>query len=91
MSPPKPLVHVDLLTLLKIGEGYCFHGDFINGWFEDAGKTLLQAKGQSFMRIDGAHGNGKQFSKCKAKDADPSNGTNDYHKSLEMMKEHHQK
>jgi hypothetical protein len=46
---------------------------------------MLQAKGQSFMRIDGAHGNGKQYSKCKAKDADPSNGTSDYHKSLEMM------
>jgi len=37
------------------------------------------------MRIDGAHGTGKQWSKCKAKDADPSNGTNDFHKSLEMM------
>jgi hypothetical protein len=37
------------------------------------------------MRIDGAHGNGKQFSKCKPKDLDPENGTDDYHKSLEMM------
>ena len=46
---------------------------------------MLKAKGQSFMRIDGSHGNGKQFSNCKAKDADPENGTNDYHKSLEMM------
>ena len=28
-----------MLTLTfggKIGDGYCFHGDFINGWFEDA-------------------------------------------------------
>ncbi|KAK3377425.1 hypothetical protein B0H63DRAFT_398397 [Podospora didyma] len=73
----------------SIGDGYCFHGDFVNGWFEDAQKNLLKAKGQGFMRIDGAHGNGKQFSKCKAVDRDPSNGTNDYHKSLEMMKMAH--
>ena len=46
----------------------------------------MKATGQSFMRIDGAKGTGKgQYAKCKAKDADPSNGTNDYHKSLEMM------
>ena len=46
---------------------------------------MLKAKGQSFMRIDGAHGNGKQWSKCKAKDQDPEHGTSDYKKSLEMM------
>ena len=46
---------------------------------------MLKAKGQSFMRIDGAHGNGKQYSSCKAKDRYPSNGTDDYKKSVEMM------
>jgi len=61
------------------------HGDFVNGWFEDAAKNMLKAKGQSFMRIDGEHGLGKQFSKCKAKDADPDNGTNDYLTSVKMM------
>lgn len=71
-----------------MGVGYCFHGDFINGWYEDAAKEMLKAKGQSFLRIDGAHGNGKTYSKCKAKDQDPSNGTSDYHKSLEMMGQH---
>ncbi|KAK3398353.1 hypothetical protein B0T20DRAFT_479119 [Sordaria brevicollis] len=75
----------------EIGDGYCFHGDFINGWFEDAAKNMLKAKGQTFMRIDGAHGNGKQYSKCKARDADPENGTSDYHKSLEMMHGGHMK
>ncbi|KAF2688277.1 hypothetical protein K458DRAFT_330550 [Lentithecium fluviatile CBS 122367] len=71
----------------EIGDGYCFHGDFINGWFDDAQANLMKAKGQSFMRIDGAHGNGKQpFGKaCKTKDRDPSGGTSDYWKSLEMM------
>lgn len=75
----------------KIGEGYCFHGDFINGWFEDAAKAMLKAKGQGFMRIDGAHGNGKVpfgSTGCKTRDRDPDNGTNDYHKSLEMMLHH---
>lgn len=46
---------------------------------------MLKAKGQTFMRIDGEHGNGNQYSSCKAKDQDPNNGTNDYKKSLEMM------
>lgn len=78
----------DPLPRPKVGDGYCFHGDFINGWFDDAAKTMLQAKGQSFMRIDGAHGNGKQYSKCKAKDADPDHGTSDYLKSLDMMSAH---
>ncbi|KAH7631087.1 hypothetical protein B0T09DRAFT_382974 [Sordaria sp. MPI-SDFR-AT-0083] len=75
----------------EIGDGYCFHGDFINGWFEDAAKNMLKAKGQTFMRIDGAHGNGKQYSKCKARDADLENGTSDYLKSLEMMHGHMKK
>jgi hypothetical protein len=61
------------------------HGDFINGWYEDAALNMLKAKGQTFMRIDGAHGTGKQYSSCKAVDRDPTNGTNDYKKSLEMM------
>ncbi|KAF2004360.1 hypothetical protein P154DRAFT_426617 [Amniculicola lignicola CBS 123094] len=70
----------------SLGEGYCFHGDFINGWFDDAQANLLKAKGQSFMRIDGAKGSGKiPFNKnCKPMDKD-GGGTSDYHKSLEMM------
>ncbi len=69
----------------QIGDGYCFHGDFINGWYEDAAKNMLKATGQTFLRIDGAHGMGKQYSSCAPKDADPGNGTSDYLKSLEMM------
>lgn len=52
-----------------IDEGYCFHDDFINGWYDDAAKAMLKAKGQSFLRIDGAHGNGKTYSECKAKES----------------------
>ncbi|KAK0627385.1 hypothetical protein B0T14DRAFT_493489 [Immersiella caudata] len=75
----------------EIGVGYCFHGDFINGWYDDANKELLKAKGQTFMEINGAHGRGKgQYPKhCKPQDRDPDNGTNDYHKSLEMMGKAH--
>ncbi|KAF1980257.1 hypothetical protein BU23DRAFT_625423 [Bimuria novae-zelandiae CBS 107.79] len=71
----------------EIGDGYCFHGDFINGWYEDAAQNMLKAKGQSFMAIDGAHGKGKvPFNQnCVPKDRDPQGGTSDYHKSLEMM------
>ena len=75
-----------LLTLSKLGDGYCFHGDFINGWFDDAAKNMLKAKGQSFLRIDGSHGSGKQYSSCKAKDSDPGNGTSDFKESLQMMR-----
>ncbi|KEZ40795.1 hypothetical protein SAPIO_CDS8031 [Scedosporium apiospermum] len=70
----------------EVGEGYCFHGDFINGWFDDAAQNLMKAKDRrQWMRIDGAKGQGKAGSQCKAKDADPENGTSDYKKSLDMM------
>lgn len=26
----------------QIGDGYCLHGDFINGWYEDAAKNMLE-------------------------------------------------
>jgi hypothetical protein len=79
-------MHTKFQSKQQIGDGYCLHGDFINGWYEDAAKNMLKAKGQTFMRIDGAHGNGKQYSSCKPKDADPNHGTSDYLTSLEMMK-----
>ncbi|KAK3364559.1 hypothetical protein B0T25DRAFT_563570 [Lasiosphaeria hispida] len=57
-----------------IGEGACLHGDFINGWFDDAQTNLLKATDRrKWMRIDGARGEGKAGSVCQAKDADPSN------------------
>ncbi len=69
-----------------VGEAYCFHGDFINGWFDDAAKNMLAAKStRDFMRIDGARGQGKAGSSCKSRDADPGNGTSDYLTSVQMM------
>lgn len=74
----------------QIGEGYCLHGDFINGWFDDAAQNMLKAtSGRQWMRVDGAKGQGKAGASCQAKDADPSGGTSDYIKSVEMMKMDH--
>ena len=71
---------------MQIGDGYCLHGDFINGWFPDAANNMLKATSrQQWMRIDGARGQGKAGSSCTAKDADPSNGTSDYGESVKMM------
>ena len=40
---------------------------------------------RTWMRVDGARGNGKVGAKCTPKDADPSNGTDEYKRSVEMM------
>ncbi len=70
----------------EIGDGYCFHGDFVNGWFDDAAKNMLAAKStRDFMRIDGAKGTGKSGSACRTKDSDPGMGTSDYLTSVKMM------
>ncbi|KAK4222212.1 hypothetical protein QBC38DRAFT_519569 [Podospora fimiseda] len=71
----------------NIGEGYCFHGDFINGWFDDAQKNLLKATSRNtWVRVDGARGQGKAGNGgCQTRDGDPNGGTSDYLKSLGMM------
>lgn len=71
-----------------IGDGYCMHGDFINGWFTDAAQNMLKADDygkQKFQRIDGEHGTIPKKSECTPEDADPTNGTSDYQTSLEMI------
>ncbi|KAK3321287.1 hypothetical protein B0T19DRAFT_451048 [Cercophora scortea] len=81
-SGPPPLK----LACGEIGEGYCLHGDFINGWYDDAQQNLLKATDRrNWMRIDGAHGQGKAGSSCKPKDRDPTGGTSDYLTSVKMM------
>ncbi|KAK4165527.1 hypothetical protein QBC43DRAFT_299375 [Cladorrhinum sp. PSN259] len=70
----------------KVGEGYCFHGDFINGWLDEALGNLMKAKDKkNWQRIDGPRGNGDLGGTCQPKDADPNGGTSDYLKSVEMM------
>ncbi|KAL3453536.1 hypothetical protein BJX65DRAFT_302437 [Aspergillus insuetus] len=70
------------------GDGYCFHGDFINGWFEDAAENMLVNGGGGYddgQFIAGEHGNSAVEASCTAVDRDPEGGTSDYYTSLEMM------
>lgn len=70
------------------GNGYCFHGDFINGWYEDAAENMLASGGGGYedgQFISGEHGSAAADSDCTPTDQDPENGTSDYSTSLEMM------
>ncbi|KNB19429.1 hypothetical protein FOXG_16780 [Fusarium oxysporum f. sp. lycopersici 4287] len=70
------------------GNGYCFHGDFINGWYEDSAENMLASGGGGYedgQFISGEHGSAAADSGCTPTDQDPDNGTSDYYTSLEMM------
>ncbi|KAJ0426199.1 hypothetical protein BJY00DRAFT_307696 [Aspergillus carlsbadensis] len=72
------------------GDGYCFHGDFINGWFEDAAENMLVNGGGGFddgQFIAGEHGDSPLEASCTAVDRDPQGGTSDYYTSLEMIED----
>ncbi|KNG87275.1 hypothetical protein ANOM_004951 [Aspergillus nomiae NRRL 13137] len=69
------------------GDGYCFHGDFINGWFQDATENMLITGGGGYddgQFVAGSHGSSAVEATCTPTDQDPENGTNDYEISLEM-------
>ncbi|KAF5487358.1 hypothetical protein CGCS363_v012927 [Colletotrichum siamense] len=74
---------------LACGPSHCFHGDFINGWLEEAAQTMVTAltEKRKWQAVDGPNGKAKAGSKCKDKatDADPNNGTNDYAESVKQM------
>ena len=60
------------------GNGYCFHGDFINGWYEDAAESMLTSGGGAYedgQFISGEHGSAAADSGCTPTDQDPDNGT----------------
>lgn len=70
----------------EIGEGYCFHGDFINGWLDEAQQNLMRATDKRvWQRVDGPRGKGDAGGLCQPKDADPNGGTSDYMESVSMM------
>lgn len=75
------------LSCGEIGDGYCMHGDFINGWFEDAAQNMLKdmPNPRDFFEVNGAHGTGATKADCVPADADPDNGTSDYKESVQMM------
>lgn len=68
---------------LACGPAWCSHGDFINGWTEEAAKNMLATtmEKQKFSYAGGS----LQKQDCKPVDADPANGTSDYAKSVAVM------
>lgn len=67
---------------LACGSSYCWHGDFINGWLEEAAEDMLRSNSKrEFRGVSGPLGEYNDGSVCgaeHAKDADPHNGmTND--------------
>lgn len=72
---------------LACGNAYCSHGDFINGWTEEAAETMVGTTNskQDFSPVDGALGNDGETMGCEPTDADPDNGTSDYAESVSMM------
>ncbi|KAF5005417.1 hypothetical protein FDECE_8138 [Fusarium decemcellulare] len=72
---------------LACGPAWCSHGDFINGWTEEAAQNMLATtlEKQKFSEVNGALGGFKDGPTCEATDADPSNGTSDYNESVSLM------
>jgi hypothetical protein len=71
------------------GAGYCMHGDFINGWYEDAALDMLTGDGNGRddgRFISGSHGSSAAKASCTPTDQDSASGTSDYWTSVEMMK-----
>jgi hypothetical protein len=72
---------------LSCGAAWCSHGDFINGWTEDAATNMLATTNekQHFSAVDGKLGKAGAKPTCKSTDADPSHGTSDYAQSVAAM------
>ncbi|KAI4920662.1 uncharacterized protein J4E92_008305 [Alternaria infectoria] len=72
---------------LACGPAWCSHGDFINGWVPEAAKNMVGTtkEKQHFAAVEGPLGGPSDGASCKAKDADPSHGTNNYAKSVAAM------
>ncbi|KAH7389462.1 hypothetical protein DE146DRAFT_163823 [Phaeosphaeria sp. MPI-PUGE-AT-0046c] len=68
---------------LACGPAWCSHGDFVNGWTEEAAKNMLATtmEKQKFSYAGGS----LQKKSCAPKDADPAHGTSDYAKSVAVM------
>ncbi|KAK2040429.1 secreted protein [Colletotrichum somersetense] len=72
---------------LACGPAWCSHGDFVNGWTEEAAANMVATTRDKmkFSAVNGALGAAGSGPTCKAKDADPSHGTGDYAKSVAAM------
>ncbi|POS79929.1 oxidoreductase [Diaporthe helianthi] len=72
---------------LACGNAWCSHGDFINGWTEEAAQNMVAATSSKteYASVNGALGQDGQQPNCQATDADPDNGTSDYAESVAAM------
>ena len=72
---------------LSCGPAWCSHGDFINGWTEDAATNMIAATADKrhFVAVDGKLGKSGTTPACTPADAEPERGTSDYAESLIMI------
>lgn len=71
---------------LACGNSFCAHGDFINGWDDEALQNMLNATSKTeYLYAAGSlqTGSGSDPT-CDATDSDPSHGTSDYLESVKM-------
>jgi hypothetical protein len=72
---------------LACGNAWCSHGDFINGWTEEAAENMVatsQSK-REYSSVNGALGNDGDTMNCTPADAEPDKGTSDYAESVKLM------
>lgn len=70
------------------GNVYCMHGDFINGWYEDALENVVVQGGGKYTDgqfIASAHASALGEVECTPTDADPGNVTSDYLESVAVI------
>lgn len=72
---------------LASGNAWSSHGDFINGWTEEAAENMIAttAEKQKYASVNGALGNDGDKPTCEATDAEPDKGTSDYAESVEQQ------
>jgi|TARA_R110002003_G_scaffold52_13_gene4436 hypothetical protein len=72
---------------LACGPAWCSHGDFINGWTEEAAQNMVATTQDKmkFSGVDGKLGTYNAKTTCKAVDAEPQKGTSDYAESVKAM------
>lgn len=72
---------------LACGNAFCSHGDFINGWTEEAAENMVATTNekQEYSSVNGALGNDGDVMSCTPTDAEPDQGTSDYAESVSIM------
>jgi hypothetical protein len=72
---------------LACGNAFCSHGDFINGWTEDAALNMVEATAtkHKFVAVDGSLGTSGQKPTCTSADADADHGTSDFEESVAAL------